>query len=418
MTVRRIQLSFGLIAFLYWLGTGLPMAILALFYLARGIDLFGIGVCFASYAVTVAVFEIPTGGLADVVGRRRVTIMACLCMAAGTLLVLFSYSLVLFMAGGVLYGWSRALLSGSLEAWFVDACKAVDPQSDIQRGLALANTGTLLGLGLGLLTGGFLPRLFSHLPPESEAVISPLSTTMIASLGVQALVFFTVLGLMKEPPRSGQRSVMKAMGDSVRFTLGSREVMLFLVSAVCVGVLMAVVEAFWQPFFAALLGGFEGKTHRFGILFTLTFAASAAANGLAVVLSKWLNKQYALICIIANGVQLAGLLLLARQSAFLAAAAFFLLLYGGNGLLYSPAAAYLNDRIPSDKRATMISIASLAAACGGAIAYLGGGAMAEHFSITITWKAASGFLPISMLVFFILWRRQVRQTREPELRAV
>ena len=49
-----------------------------LFLLGRGLDLFQMNAVLATYGITVVLFEVPTGALADVVGCRISFVVGCL----------------------------------------------------------------------------------------------------------------------------------------------------------------------------------------------------------------------------------------------------------------------------------------------------------------------------------------------------
>ncbi len=70
MTVSGATRRFALICFLSWLPTGLFIPVLVLLLLDRGVSLPAVAALGVAYSVTIMVLELPTGGLADVVGRR------------------------------------------------------------------------------------------------------------------------------------------------------------------------------------------------------------------------------------------------------------------------------------------------------------------------------------------------------------
>ena len=146
---------------------------------ARGMDLLQIGLLMGVYSLTVVLLEVPTGGLADAVGRKRVSVLAYVFLAAASIVILLAFSFPMIMLAFTLMGVGRALSSGALEAWFVDALYNVDPDIDLQPIFARAGTFTLLSLGLGTLLGSILPRLFTGLPADGTAVMTPLSIPFV-----------------------------------------------------------------------------------------------------------------------------------------------------------------------------------------------------------------------------------------------
>ena len=75
-SVRYIQKVYYLLISLFWIATALPMALTILLAQARGLDLLQVGILMGSYSLTIVLLEVPTGGLADAIGRKRVAIVA------------------------------------------------------------------------------------------------------------------------------------------------------------------------------------------------------------------------------------------------------------------------------------------------------------------------------------------------------
>jgi len=123
-TARR---RYVLVQLLTWLPIGVMMPSSILLMTARGLDLGTVGVVFTVQGMLVALLELPTGGLADVLGRRGVLITAAVCNVvalAGTALAVAPWQ---FVACAVLKAVGRALSSGPAEAWYVDRVHATHP---------------------------------------------------------------------------------------------------------------------------------------------------------------------------------------------------------------------------------------------------------------------------------------------------
>ncbi|MEU8615023.1 MFS transporter, partial [Actinoplanes sp. NPDC048791] len=78
---------YALLNALLWLPAGLYLVPLVLLMLDRGLTVSTIAVVGVAYGLTIAVLELPTGGLADVLGRRPVLIASAVAGAAGLLLL-------------------------------------------------------------------------------------------------------------------------------------------------------------------------------------------------------------------------------------------------------------------------------------------------------------------------------------------
>src|SRR6185312_11862993 len=85
-TVRSATRRLVGLTALRWLPVGLTTPITVLLAQARGLSLAGIGVLFTVHGVVVTAMELPTGGLADVLGRRPVVVAGALLHIASCLL--------------------------------------------------------------------------------------------------------------------------------------------------------------------------------------------------------------------------------------------------------------------------------------------------------------------------------------------
>src|SRR5690606_36711569 len=172
--VRRLQVRYYLASALTWFATALPMAMTVLYAQSRGFSLTDVGLYAGVFALCTVMFELPSGLLADAVGRKRVTLLEEALASVALVVFFFADSLGTLLLHAVLLGASKACGSGALEAWFVDELLALDAQSDLQPHLALANTMQLLALVVGTLVAGLLPTFVDPLLPLAWELVSPL----------------------------------------------------------------------------------------------------------------------------------------------------------------------------------------------------------------------------------------------------
>lgn len=404
-----IQRLYYLLTFLYWLAVALPIALLVLIVQSRGLSLFQLSLLFGLHALTVFLLEVPTGGLADLVGRKKVTIWSSLLMILGFGIFLVSFSFPLLLLGGVVYGISRALASGALDAWFIDEVQAVEPEVDIHPLLARGGVITLGGLATGTLLGGILPSLVPFLPPEGSAILTPFSSTLLASIVVQSVRFLLLVWLVEERPRRttgrGLRHIAAGVPAFVRAAVGvGREsvvIRALLLASFGTGFAMFSLENFWQPHFATLLGGSQGNSVVFGGIMTGNFLLAAVGNLLSLPLARRLGGRLGLVAGIAELSRGTFLLLLVLQSDWLTAAGLFWIIYLGMGVVEAPAATLFNLEVPADYRSSLLSIRSMCTYLGLFAGSLGLGLVAEYVSIEAAWAIAGGCL---LLLFLPYWQ--------------
>lgn len=413
-SVKSIQWAYYLVLFLFWLATALPLALSILLYQARGITLFEIGLAMAVYSATIVLLEVPTGGLADAVGRKRVTLLAYSIMAVTGVIHLFTFTLPLLLVGWVLYGVSRALASGALEAWFVDALQAADPDIDLQPALAKAGTVSLLALGIGTLAGSAIPQLFTGLPTDGTAVLTPLAMPVLISLVIKLILIVVLAITIHEQQPSGTKNSWRAgfkqtpliLQDAFHLSRRNPTILLLLSTTTAAGLAMVALETFWQPRFAVLLGGAAENSLYFGVLLAASFGLGMAGNMAATPLSRWLRQRYALVAALAQGLFGLSLLILAGQTAVPLAALFFWLTYFNMGLINSPHATLINREIPAARRSAMLSVQSLAGYAGSMIGSVLLGYLAEQHSISAAWIVAGLVVVVSSGLYIQIDRRQ------------
>ena len=97
-----------------------------------------------------------------------------------------------------LQGVFRALDSGPLEAWFIDASIAADRDVDIERGLSRQNVVICTSIGLGAMLGGLIGST------DGVFDVNPLVVPIALGLVLQVVGLVAIITLMHEV-RAGQR---------------------------------------------------------------------------------------------------------------------------------------------------------------------------------------------------------------------
>jgi len=319
----------------------------------------------------------------------------------------------------ILYGVSRALSSGALDAWFVDALQAADANVDLQPALAGAETVGLLALGLGTMAGGVLPKLFTGLPADGTAILTPLAVPLVAALAVKLLTVVAIAVLVREERpvggswRAGFRAVPALVRDALALSRANPRLLLLMSASFVAGLAIISLEALWQPFFAALpeVGQGSAAAPLFGVIMAGNFLVGMVGNLLSVPLARHWGGRYARVSAVARLLQGASILALAATGALVPAAGFFWLAYLMGGVGLSPHATLLNAEIPAERRSAMLSVQSLAAYLGS---FAGGAALgyvAEHVAISAAWLIAGALTVVSLAPYLIL---DARRDRRPE----
>ena len=395
LPVRDLVHRFAWLTALRWFPIGLYVPVAVLLMQARGLDLATIGGLYAIYGVVTVALELPTGGLADALGRRTVLVAASIATASGLAIGAIAQDFGGFAIAMIVGAVGRALGSGPLEAWFVDAAGATEPEpagvvgagGSVRAGLSRAASAEALALGAGSIVGGLLPGLVGGLvpavPATGHAVLLSLSVpSLLGALGM-VVHGIAVISLVHEAPRAGHTPARSGglLGDipaTVRrglgLGLGDRVLRRLLLRAGLLGVVLSGVELLAPGTFAALLGGEQRATGAYGVLGAMAFGASAAGAWLAPLLAGRLGGSSRTAGVMSGVAAPAAVLVAAPVLALagLGYVAIYLLL----GVVGPLTSELLHGRVASAERATMVSVESLALQAGGVVANLGLGVLA------------------------------------------
>lgn len=392
----------------HWFIVGITLPVLVLYITDRGLDLFQAGMVLSIYSGTVILLELPTGGLSDSIGRKKVYQYSLVFSLISGSVLLFAQGLPLFLLGFVLYGTARALSSGSMDAWFVDEFTARNPHADLQRALATANVFIPLGIGAGSLLGGIVPMLAADLPEavEGASIYSANIALMVCMVVVQMVLTHVLVEETSFKPSGTSASGLKALpavlSDAISYGIKDRFTFVMMLSSAFLGFGMLAVELLWQPRAQALMDD-PSQTWVFGLLAAGYFAASSVGNLLASRGSALLGRNPLRSLTWIRGLSGVVLLVLAWQSGLLGFAILYLALYAVLGLSNSPHAAAFNENIPKERRSTLMSFESLMIQAGGLVGSLVIGWLAQSSGIASAWTVAGVVLAASSTTYGYLW---------------
>jgi Major Facilitator Superfamily len=386
---------------LRWLPVGLSTPVTVLLASARGLSPADIGVVVAVYSVVTLALELPTGGLADAIGHRPVLLLSGVLTAAGLRTTVVADSVALFALAWALMGMGRALDSGPLEAWYVDAVRTADPAADVTPGLSRAAAADGAGLCVGAVLGGVLPLLAG---PGSRALALPVVAA--AALTVVSLAAVALLVVPVGPPRAGGTAALRAglrevpavVRDTSRLVVRDRLLRRLLTVSLLVGTVLTTLELLGPLHVAALVGSSTEGSAVFGVVMAVSYAAAGVGALLAPAARRGAHGSVA-----AASVGLAALGALAVAAVAVAggvvlAGVAFAVFYLTNATAWPLWKDLLHRRVGAGQRSTALSASSLALMVGG----LGGSLLvprlAEAAGVPAGFWAAAGAVLLIALV--------------------
>jgi MFS family permease len=400
-----LRRRFYVLLTLRWLGTGILIPFFVLVMQERGLSLGQIGFVMAFYGGTVVVLELPTGSFADSVGRRPTLLLAASAMLAGGTVFLVADDLGVFAIACGLLGVGRALDSGALNAWFVDAALEIDPDADLRGALSGGGAIGSSAIGVGALLGGALPVLLSvvGLEGSSGGLVVPLVASLVVTLGYAV----AITALVHEPSRRGNESTLRHALVGIpgvlrlggRTAVTNRVVRSLLFAMAVMGLAISSLETLWQPRFNQLLGGYEGNTFWFGALGAAAFFGAALGALAAPRAAKIFGGSGARTALAAHAAVGVMIVILGAAGTVPLAAVLFTLAYvfvGVRGPLHEE---MLHRQVSAEGRSTMLSLDSLALQAGGIAGSMFSGLLAGVLGIPLTWIIVGAMAAVSALLY-------------------
>lgn len=371
-----------MIAGLYTLSTSLIWGVNTLFLLDAGLSIFEVFVANAVFTGSMALFEIPTGVVADTRGRRKSFLLSVGILLLGTLgyvgVASIHGGIGLFCIMSIVLGIGYTFYSGAVEAWLVDALHATDFGGKLDQVFATGSIVTGVAMLVGSILGGILGDVSLSLP------FLVRSAFLAAAFGVAWFTMFdhgfAVRGTAKGQLMTEMRRVA---GESIQFGWQRPATRMLMLAGAVQGLFIAWGFYAWQPYFLGLLG--RDLVWVSGTIAALVALATIGGNGLVKLITRYCGKRTTLL-LWAASVQVVAIVGVGLTSSFWVAVSLYLVNMLAMGLWSPVRQAYMHHDIPSEHRASVISFDSLVSSGGSMFGQLGLGHWAQSASI------ASGYL--------------------------
>jgi len=392
MTSAGIVRSFYLIAGLYTLAAALIWGVNTLFLLNAGLDIFEVFLANAAFTAGIVIFEIPTGVIADTLGRRVSFLASTVLLVLATLgYVAVAESgggLGAFAAVSVFLGLGFTFYTGAVEAWLVDALKATGFSGTLDRVFARGAMVTGLAMLTGTLAGGFLGDMNLSLPYVVRVVL--LTLAFLVGLFTMHDVGFERRSF---PLAEFPKEIRTVTRNSIAYGWQHRSIRGFMAVAFIQWGFFTWAFYAWPPYFLELLGS------------DAVWVSGAVASGVAAstiagnIVVEWFARRCGrrtTLLIGAALVQVSAAIGVGLVSDFTSAVTLLLIATAAMGVSGPVTQAYLHQVTPTEYRASVISAVSMMGNGGGVVAQGGLGYLSRTRSV------AEGFLVGGVLTILIL----------------
>jgi MFS family permease len=421
-TAASVARTYYALSALFVLSASIIWGVNTLFLLDSGLDLFWVFAVNATFSAGQIVFEVPTGVIADTIGRRASFLIGIAALIVSTLgyvaSSVFHWGLPGFILFSVLLGFGFTCQTGAVDAWMVDALDATGYSGSKDR--VFARTGIFTGVAMliGTLSGGLLGQLNLAIPYYVRA-------GLLMVVFVMTFAFMHDIGFRPRPlyiSRFGEES-RKIFSAGIRHGWRHPVVRPLLFTSLVSGLLMWYLFYASQPYVLQLLGR-ENLVWVAGAVTALFALSGVAGNFLVgpVSRSSWgkrparvLTWTALLMAFSATALGVVGLVVGSANIAGFVLAVVLLIVFSLlNGVLGPVRQAYINENIPSAQRATVLSFDSFFSDVGAVVGQLGLGYAAQAASKAAAYTIGG----VVYLVAAPLYRRAGKATDRLEAQGI
>ena len=360
-TPRSIQRTYLLLLLGNTLAASFIWGINTIFLLDAGLSNLEAFAANAFFTAGMVLFEVPTGIVADTVGRRASYLLGTLTLTASTLLYVMLWQVEApfwqWAVVSLLLGLGFTFFSGAVEAWLVDALAATGYGGDMETVFGRGQMVTGAAMLGGSVAGGFIAQQTSlGVPFVLRGVI----------LSVMFVVAFKLMHDIGFSPEKGGRplaEMRKVASASIEYGWRVPAVKWLMVEALFTGGVGIYAFYALQPYLLELYG--DPQAYQIAGLVAAIVAGAQILGGVAAPSIRRLFHRRTSALITTAGLSVVTLGLIGSVENFWAVIG----LTAVWGLLFAATRpirqAYINGLIPSRQRATILSFDSLMTSSGG-----------------------------------------------------
>ena len=400
-TPRSIQRTYLLLMLGNTLAASFIWGINTIFLLDAGLSNLEAFAANAFFTVGMVVFEVPTGIVADTIGRRVSYLLGTVTLAASTLFYVLLWQIEApfweWAIASMLLGLGFTFFSGAVEAWLVDALAATGFTGEIETVFGRGQIVTGAGMLTGSVAGGFVAAQISLGAP-------------FVLRGVVLVVMFVVAFRMMHDvgftPEKGGRplaEMRKIAEASIEYGWRVPAVKWLMVEALFTGGVGIYGFYALQPYLLELYG--DPEAYQVAGLVAAVVAGAQILGGMAAPRIRRMFKRRTSALLVTATLSAASLAVMGAIESFavvIAAVVVWGLLFAATMPIRQ---AYLNGLIPSRQRATILSFDSMMTSSGGVWAQPALGRAADAWGYAPSYLIAAGISTLA-LPFIALSRRQ------------
>lgn len=369
------------------------MPIIVLFFQENGLTLHEIMILQASYSLSVALMEIPSGYAADILGRRKTLILGCILAFIGFGIFSISYSFWWFLLAEVFLGLGNSFISGADTALMYDSLLEVNKEDKFLKyeGRSIS-IGNFAEAAAGIL-GGFLAAISFRHPAYAQVIV--------AFIAIPFAFFLVEPSMHKERIKSSWKTILNVLDYSMIKSKVLRTHIIYS-SAIGVGTLMMAWLA--QPFLKEI--GVSMKNY--GLLWALLNVLVGVFAFTAHIIEQHFTEIKSLLFV--GLVTVSSYLLIAYNISYIGLVILFVF-YANRGYATPLLRNYINHHTDSNIRATVMSIRSFVIRISFAVIAPLIGWVADHKSLSFAFITMAIIIGLACSYCLLWFLRNISLSR-------
>lgn len=359
------------------------LPILALYFEKSLFSVTNVAIIFAVEAICIALFEIPTGAITDLFGRKKSIILAHIFILAALVFLAIGGSMIVFIVYAILIAFTQSLTSGTYSAFVYDTLKDENKESYYKKVFGTLLAFWPLGASIGSIIGGYLAKISLSLPILITFI--PISIAFILTL------------FLKEPnyEKEEHKNILRHMINSSKIIIHSKQ-LIVIICAYFIMIALGETTHLLSPLFFKFK---DIPIEYFGWIMALIFGFSSFGHYISHDVSEKVGNKKALIL----ATLISPILLLIATLLF---GIPLIIVWAAGGILFgikNPIIDHLiNLEVASSKRATVLSINNFMGKIGIAITAPLFGYFAELYTIQTAIQIGAAIVFIVPLILLLL----------------
>lgn len=362
--------------------------IITLFWQSNGLSLTQIMVLQSAYALAIVLLEIPTGTIADKVGRRASLIISTIFGLVAFSVYAISTNFWMFLVAEILCAFCNTFMSGADSALIYDSLKQAKKEDSFKKVRGNSKSLAYLGAAISSIIGGIVASIYGM--------------RITFWMSVVAIFFMFLYSLNFVEPKikaKSEESYQKHVFKSLKQLFKNKQLLFLVLFFSLVSLFARTSLWFYQPYMKEI----GLPLVYFGIIWASFNLFAILGSKSAHKLESFLGEKKSLWLIIF----LIVFTIISSSQIFLLFGILFILLQQFNRGFVSPVLEeYTHKHLESHNRATLMSIQSMIASLFFVILAPFYGWIADNFSLS-NGMLATGLSALVLFSSLMLWKRKI-----------